>query len=43
MRKAAIQLSTVTHSSLSDYLHLPRRELVELCNEVAEVWQEMAR
>ncbi len=41
MRKAAIQLSAVTHSSLTDYLSMPRRDLVELCNEVADVWREM--
>lgn len=41
MRKAAIQLSIATHSNLTDYLSMPRRELVELCNEVADVWQAM--
>lgn len=43
MRKAAIQLSIATHSNLTDYLSMPRRELVELCNEVADVWQAMER
>ena len=41
MRKAAIQLSIATHSNMTDLLHLPRRELVNLCNEVSDVWREM--
>lgn len=41
LRKAAIQLSIATHSNMTDLLHLPRRELVDLCNEVADVWREM--
>ena len=28
---------------MTDLLHLPRRELVDLCNEVADVWREMER
>ena len=28
-------------SNMTDLLHLPRRELVDLCNEVADVWREM--
>ena len=33
--------SIATHSNMTDLLHLPRRELVDLCNEVADVWREM--
>lgn len=43
MRRAAIQLSIATHSNMTDYLSTPRKELIQLCEEVSEVWQEMAR
>lgn len=39
MRKAAIQLSMSTHSSLMDYLGLPAQELWQICREVQEEWQ----
>ncbi len=41
MRKAAISLSVATHSNLSEYLNMPRRDLLNLCEEVNEAWQEM--
>lgn len=43
MRRAAVQLSIATHSSLTDLLSMPRHDLIDLNNEVADVWQEMER
>lgn len=41
IRKAAIALATVTHTSADFYLNLPVRELVEIHGEVAEEWQKI--
>lgn len=43
MRKVAVNLSIATHSGLDSLLQMPRKELVELGEEVAEAWQQAAR
>ncbi len=39
MRKAAIRLSAATHTSVDFYLTMPKRDFVELNNEVVKEWR----
>lgn len=43
LKKAAVYLAMATHTNGEFYLNLPVSEFLEINNEVAEAWEEMAR